>query len=1336
MSSIVFDASLNAKQLQEDIDRINAQIKKFVRSAENETQKVDMSFQNIGKTVAGLFTLQFGANLVRQIAAVRGEFQQLEVSFETMLGNKAKADQLMGQVVEFASTTPFELKDVANATRMLLAYGTAAEDIIPTMRALGDVSAGLSIPIERLILNFGQVRMQSKMTGKELRDFAVMGVPIVAELAKNLNKSEKEISEMVTAGRIGFKEVEDAFKSMAAEGGRFENLMAKQSTTITGMISNLKDAWAQMLNNIGQTNEGSITAVIATAKNLVENYETVIDILKVLAATYGTYKATLIAVSVAQKVAGIGEMIEKYNQLRRTLIAVDAAQKALNISASASMYGVVLAGLTAVIGAFTLYRRKQQESISFSQELNKSIYSEVSSLNSLFKSLKQAEQGTKKRSDAIKVVNERYGEYIGNLVTEKSKIEDIEKAQKLATDAMIARLSVMAAEKELTDQLSQISNKYQKEFGKFLQGYSEIYGADRLPDFVRAINEAIDAEIKQGAGKIERGTLEYSKIAEQVYLDFMAEISRKTGAVNFTFKDFQESFLDFAEYKAKKAGPVEYLNTLIDTFKDLTNVSDTSTDSAAKKLVGEEIQEIRRQIETATQELDRLRKEGSELNYSAIEEQEATIKGLQDKLQKLTGISTKEASSLIKAEQEKLKTIREFNNAILDEQERTEAARIAIMEDGREKQLKEVELALQQELNAIERRGRDLLQQYNKSLGFAETDSGYIRKLPENLQAEFNQQEVLAKQDATARKEEIERNYSSKIAEMRRAALEVYMTDQELEVAAVERKWADINQQAISNSNFEQLKANEEARQKELYDIRAKYALIQLDFEQDIALRRADLETNLFGDPLAQERKKIQIFQQFARHRLQVIKAANKEAAAAEIESLELYLDELAKRLDDIAVEEAERVISSFHEIARAAGGIDEELGKVFNSLADIASNAMKAFAGFSTGGDVFQGIMGTVGVFGSLYSLFKTDKSAERLLSTLEKLNITIEKQSILMQALDENSTWFVVAKKQADDLTKAISLNRENLDRSFGWVASYDEYYRNIYAFTGAGGHPSIQEYLDYLKQVEQWTSLTIDQIIEKWKQGQLNLTSDQAELVEKIVTDTQKLNRLMDETWQKATGSTRDSIADAIIDGFMQGKRSAEDFADTFEDLMKRAILNSIKLKLIEGPIAEFMRSFSSMAEDGLDETEVAHIRNFFSSMVAGSKALWDQLTQIPGLEFLTAAGTSPQGLSGAIQGITEETASLIAGQFYAMRELDQRTYDLLASNQTVFGELIFANMQIYDIQQKSYMTGIEQLDVMNQSVTHLAEIAANTRHNKELITIREELKNMNGFLKSIL
>ena len=176
---------------------------------------------------------------------------------------------------------------------------------------LGDVSAGLSVPMERLILNFGQVKAQAKLTGRELRDFAVAGVPILDELARNLNKSKSEIQDMVSAGKIGFGEVTEAFKSMTSEGGRFNNLMEEQAKTLLGRISNLKDNFELFLREQGN-------GLLVFAGLLVDKLATIVEWLRRDAQGFNLLGKTVVGVTkffkalgltafaVFQPIAGIG----------------------------------------------------------------------------------------------------------------------------------------------------------------------------------------------------------------------------------------------------------------------------------------------------------------------------------------------------------------------------------------------------------------------------------------------------------------------------------------------------------------------------------------------------------------------------------------------------------------------------------------------------------------------------------------------------------------------------------------------------------------------------------------------------------------------------------------------------------------------------------------------------------------------------------------------------------------------------------------------------------------------------------------------------------------------
>lgn len=219
-------------------------------------QQIHSGLERIKKSVKHLTYLFIGSS---GLAAGMGYFlkqagfyEQVTVSLETMLGSTEKAANMLNDLKEFTMETPFELKDLLSNTKMLLGMGIASDDIIDTLTNLGNVAAGLSVPIERLALNYGQVLAQSKLTLRETRDFAFAGVPILQVLSTQLKKPISEIQKLIQAGKISFEQTRDAFKYMASDGGRFANLMLKQSKTLFGMLSITKDYLFMIAMELGQ----------------------------------------------------------------------------------------------------------------------------------------------------------------------------------------------------------------------------------------------------------------------------------------------------------------------------------------------------------------------------------------------------------------------------------------------------------------------------------------------------------------------------------------------------------------------------------------------------------------------------------------------------------------------------------------------------------------------------------------------------------------------------------------------------------------------------------------------------------------------------------------------------------------------------------------------------------------------------------------------------------------------------------------------------------------------------------------------------------------------------
>lgn len=269
-----------------------------IRRALNGTGQFNLSLSKMLGVIGGTAALK---GLVTDMINVRGEFQKTSIAFETMLGSKEKADALMAQMVETAAKTPFDLQGVTSGAKQLLAYGTSADKVNETLVRLGNIASGLSIPLGDLVYLYGTSMSQGRLFTQDVNQFMGRGIPLVAELSKELGKTESEIRKMVTKGKVGFPELQKVIENMTNEGGKFYNLMEMQSTTLSGQISNLGDAWDSMLNSIGEETQGIASMTISAVTSIIENYKEVGTIIASLVATYGTYKAAIVVVNMLER---------------------------------------------------------------------------------------------------------------------------------------------------------------------------------------------------------------------------------------------------------------------------------------------------------------------------------------------------------------------------------------------------------------------------------------------------------------------------------------------------------------------------------------------------------------------------------------------------------------------------------------------------------------------------------------------------------------------------------------------------------------------------------------------------------------------------------------------------------------------------------------------------------------------------------------------------------------------------------------------------------------------------------------------------------------------------
>lgn len=353
-----FRATLNIDDFNVSALAMERQIKNFSNTAVDEVQGVEDSFrrmaENAGRYISYYLVGQGMHSLVNSIIQTRGQFQQLEIAFETMLGSQEKANTLMQQMVDTAAKTPFDLMGVAEGAKQLMAYGVSADKVNDTLVRLGNIASGLSIPLNDIVYLYGTTMVQGRLYAQDVRQFTGRGIPLVKELAEKYHKTTDEINAMVSAGKVGFKDVEEVLNKMTNAGGQFYNLMEKQSASLTGQIANLEDAWDTVLNDWGQSGQDLFAAGISGATYFVEHMDDVLRIVKAITIAYGSYKAAMILTSVAMKSqTGIAVIDNTVRSAKLALMKAEAALTGTAINQKKAMTAAESAHLSALEAILT-----------------------------------------------------------------------------------------------------------------------------------------------------------------------------------------------------------------------------------------------------------------------------------------------------------------------------------------------------------------------------------------------------------------------------------------------------------------------------------------------------------------------------------------------------------------------------------------------------------------------------------------------------------------------------------------------------------------------------------------------------------------------------------------------------------------------------------------------------------------------------------------------------------------------------------------------------------------------------------------------------------------------
>lgn len=456
-SKVLKEAGVNAKSLGE------------------QTSYIAGYLSRLAQRTAVVFSFGAAKSFVEQIAEVRGQFELSERSLEAILQNKPKADEIFNKTVELAVKSPFRIKDLVDYTRQLSAYRIESDKLYDTTKRLADVSAGLGVDMGRLILAYGQVKAAAYLRGSEVRQFTEAGINMYGELQQYFKEVKGEayttaqIVDMISKRKVTFEDVEAIFQRMTDKGGTFYNMQEIQAETLQGKISNLKDAFDIMLNDIGKANEGTMKGMVSWGTSMLYNWKALAEIGKALIPILIALKvnSTFAKTSLGQAFSqASGTGIVRYKAL--FVNSLNGMKKALK-----DFGGLVKSSLSGIGVGLAIYAVA---------EVITTVYDKISKYN---ENVRKAEEETIKAKGAISALAGTYNDLANAATNANGKLEgkDLEKnvedrrttLQKLidaaSKDGLTFKINVDSLD---ANQLNATFSKVEKEYKDFIDSIEVI----------------------------------------------------------------------------------------------------------------------------------------------------------------------------------------------------------------------------------------------------------------------------------------------------------------------------------------------------------------------------------------------------------------------------------------------------------------------------------------------------------------------------------------------------------------------------------------------------------------------------------------------------------------------------------------------------------------------------------------------------------------------------------------------------------------------------------------------------------------------------------------------
>lgn len=1263
-------------------------------TAEKEGAKIEQMFKRATSSVFAFFSAAQATSFVKSMATVHGEFQQIEIALETILGNEREAATLMNQLRETAAKTPFDMKGIANGAKQLLAYGEDAATVNETLIKLENIAAGLSQPLGDLVYLYGTTMTQGRLYTQDFNQFVGRGIPMIKELAEYFGVAESEVRGLVEAGKVGFPEVQAVISSLTEEGGMFFNLMEKQSTSVIGKISNLGDAWDAALDKMGESSEGFIYTGIEGLTYLVEHYDTVLKILGTLVTAYGSYKAALIAINAIQKVSATVVATRALLAQTQMLTRATQAQILFNQAVKANPYVLAFSALTTVITALVMFCDKSDEaedSVSRLENANKKASEEFDKEAAKIKSLQDvvsnANVAYDERKKALDKLREIVPEYNASLSKEGELVNNNTDAIKDYLVHLEKQIKLKAAQEELEE------------------AYKEQRELQREWDSARE-----DLSLKR------TNSAYYDKPIIDV-------------AGMFGQRDLQKAEARFNDVDAR----LTKVNQTIASLNSEIATTSTETNGSTKqfKTFSEQLEAAKNKVTTLKAELkDLLAGKGNEESFvKAIEDKRKELKAAEDAYDTLRGIDPKSKKASTSSTTDYKTKIanegRELERLYKDMELSIQRARIDAMDEGLEKVLAENELNHKAELEAIERQKEDTLRKIQerektiwesknpdwkkKGLTFTPTTT----ELPKDVASQFDALTKAANDRlVTDNKKALDDMLSDYMSyEQKRSKIKeeydkkrqsLYNEDGSFRSGVSQGNVDELNRSETEALNaVDEEFAQREATYQSWMEAIANMTLRQLEAvlakaEQELA----ELEQSGDADDsqMAVARAKVNT----ARKKVEKANADNDltpgKRTIKEWEDLYKTLMEAEKEFESVG----DAVEGTAGKIISSAGQIMTSTLSMINSIITLATTSStgiqtaatasaKAIQTVEKASVILTIISAAMQVAMAIINLFNKDdeyqEEIERLQERIDQLQWELENTEA--SRLNENLDILKLVKSTyAEVTTEVLKLHSAGMStwgsfyQIIGKVIYKEEIlkktsqeiaktYANLeYTVDKALGEKRFDDAKNQLANIAQQQLLIQEQIRNedaKKKTDHGKIADWERQIIELGEEANKIINDIVEEIMGGSAADLASELGDAFIEAFRAGEDAAEAWGEKVDDIVANVIKRMLVSKYLEEPLGDIFDKYKSKwYKDG----EFAGIDAIMESMngfandlnAVGDEfqTIWDSLPDsIKNLITVTddAREASERGIATASQESVDENngrLTVIQGHTYTMNE----------------------------------------------------------------------------------